>query len=356
MTQMNIDQWQNTIKLMAGVTCAILAVYHIYKEPRRLLNGILLVLCIYFMLSGGLPLLMPDHYLSGGQVELGRGSEILFGFFLLFLAVNFFGGIALSINGIKVIWKEGRSVAHFLPVIFGLGIMTWPLLLVLGVVFVPIRTAFFFVWLIQAALYLVMYLWGMFLAFGLYSVVYALLPKKKSSDFILVHGAGLRKDGTVTPLLAGRLKKAIAVYKKGGEKACFIVSGGQGKDEPVAEGEAMKTYLQRAGIMPQQIIVEGKSTNTYENMKFSKAIMEKRKPDYTCLFVTSDYHVLRTAIIAKTVGLRAQGVGSRTALYYLPAAFIREYIAMIFKYKMLALVYLLWLIGYHVIFGMLARV
>ena len=43
--------------------------------------------------------------------------------------------------------------------------------------------------------------------------------------------------------------------------------------------------------------------------------------------MTSDYHVFRTAEYAHKIGLAADGVGSRTARYFWPTAFIREYVA-----------------------------
>jgi uncharacterized SAM-binding protein YcdF (DUF218 family) len=154
-------------------------------------------------------------------------------------------------------------------------------------------------------------------------------------------GCGLQRGDTVTKLLAGRLDRAIQQYALDGMKATLLVSGGKGADEKVSEAFAMKEYLLGKGIPETQVIMEDKSASTLENMKFSKKIMEEIKPDYTCIAVTSNYHVLRTAILAKNVGLNAQGIGGKTAFYYLPAAFIREYVAIIFNYKALVVLYIL---------------
>ena len=85
-------------------------------------------------------------------------------------------------------------------------------------------------------------------------------------DFIIVHGAGLLKSGDVTPLLAGRLDKGIDVFHKSGDRARIIVSGGQGADEVVSEAFAMKKYLLEKGIPEHCILMEDRSTTTYENM------------------------------------------------------------------------------------------
>ena len=57
----------------------------------------------------------------------------------------------------------------------------------------------------------------------------------------------------------------------------------------------MKRYLISKEVDENDIILEDKSTSTFENMKFSK---EKISDDAKVLFSTSDYHVLRSGIIA----------------------------------------------------------
>ena len=68
-----------------------------------------------------------------------------------------------------------------------------------------------------------------------------------------------------------------------------------------------------------------------------------------CVFVTSDYHVLRTATYAMRVHLRADGVGSRTASYFFPNAFIREYVALMMGHPWPTFVLLgMWVLGVFV--------
>lgn len=56
------------------------------------------------------------------------------------------------------------------------------------------------------------------------------------------------------------------------------MSGGQGSDETRAEALAMKEYAIEQGYSEELIITEEKSKNTLENMQFSKAVMEEKKP------------------------------------------------------------------------------
>ena len=65
-----------------------------------------------------------------------------------------------------------------------------------------------------------------------------------------------------------------------------------------------------------------------ENLLFVKHLLDARGLGaYRCAFVTSDYHVFCTALYALKVGLKGDGIGSKTTGYYFPTAFIREFIA-----------------------------
>lgn len=115
------------------------------------------------------------------------------------------------------------------------------------------------------------------------------------------------------------------------------MSGGQGADEPVSEAYAMRKYLLSQHIPENMIILEDQSTTTYENMLFSKQLIEEDwltrfevvHPAPSIIFSTNNYHVLRARLYARRVHLKAEGVGAPTALYFLPTALIREYIALL---------------------------
>lgn len=63
------------------------------------------------------------------------------------------------------------------------------------------------------------------------------------------------------------------------------MSGGQGSDEKLPEAVAMKEYAVAQGVPEGEILVETNSTTTYENMKFSKEIMDSLKPNgYKVIF------------------------------------------------------------------------
>ena len=51
-----------------------------------------------------------------------------------------------------------------------------------------------------------------------------------------------------------------------------------------------------------------------------------------CVIVRSNYHVFRTAIIARKAGIRGQVTVARTAGYYWPSAMLREFAAVFLRY------------------------
>lgn len=146
--------------------------------------------------------------------------------------------------------------------------------------------------------------------------------KKPTPDktHVIILGCAIAQDGTPLPLLRGRIDRAIAFAKeqqdKGGGEIKFVPSGGKGSDEVISEAESMKNYLLTQGIDESRVILENKSANTQENMRFS---LEKIKADCAeprIVFSTSGYHVLRSGMISEAQGLNAEGIGCRTKWYF----------------------------------------
>ena len=157
-------------------------------------------------------------------------------------------------------------------------------------------------------------------------------------DFMIVLGCGLRKDGTPTPLLKGRLERALAFDRKQqeatGKKLTYITSGGQGSDEKISEGAAMKNYLLEQGIPEERIITEEKSANTFENMKYSKEKILEKDPQGKIAFSTTNYHVFRSGLAARRNKMRAQGVGAPTKWYFWPNAAVREFVGLLTEHRL----------------------
>ncbi len=93
-------------------------------------------------------------------------------------------------------------------------------------------------------------------------------------------------------------------------EAKVIVSGGQGEDEDIPEAHSMRNYLMVHGIDESRILIEDQSTNTYENLKFSIDLYDVKH----AVVVSNTYHLYRTKIIAKRLGMRMEALAAETPM------------------------------------------
>ncbi|MCC2865807.1 YdcF family protein [Anaerovorax odorimutans] len=147
-------------------------------------------------------------------------------------------------------------------------------------------------------------------------------------DAVIVLGAAVHGD-QASRTLSHRLDQAVQ-YAEKNPRAMIVVSGGRGPQEEVTEASAMERYLMDKGISKQRIVKEERATSTYENFKFSREILDKHfKGAYTCVFVTSDFHLYRARSIGAAAGLEAKGLGAKTDWYNLPPSYLRESLAVV---------------------------
>ena len=288
----------------------ILFAWSYRKEPRQFKNAIFFLLMLIFALSAC------AIYTNDIGIVLLLGVAIPFA---PIVTVVF-----LLVNAWIVIRREGFSLSNVLPALFALAIVAWIIGIPIGIGMSDSRVV-----ISLSALLLALGLWFFFsfVALLVYSWFYRRLPRKRRFDYIIIHGAGLQGEEP-TPLLRGRIDKALKLWSAQGRTAILVPSGGQGSDEVISEAEAMSRYMLRLGVPREALLPEDQSTTTMENLVFAKKLLDARQTTpYRCAFVTSDYHVFRTALYASHVGLIGDGVGSRTASYYFPTAFIREFIA-----------------------------
>ncbi|MFE7741506.1 YdcF family protein [Nocardia sp. NPDC057455] len=246
------------------------------------------------------------------------------------LLVLVLAGLSI-VNGAQLVRREGWRLPNLLPLGLGIGLLVPYVVLALAL----LTENHWLVVLLASLTMAISYVGFLFAAFLLYSLCYGMLPYRPEMDAIVVHGAGL-VDGEVPPLLAARLDRAIEVYRgeaDAGRAPLLIASGGRGSDEEVSEASAMADYLIRRGVPEDHVVLEDRSATTEENLLFTKRLLGERGPTTRMVLVTSNFHVLRTAILARRLRLDAEVTGARTAFYYLPSAFLREFAALLVAYK-----------------------
>jgi uncharacterized SAM-binding protein YcdF (DUF218 family) len=150
-------------------------------------------------------------------------------------------------------------------------------------------------------------------------------------DAIIVLGSGITQ-GKASPTLAKRLDRAGNIAQQQ-QQTSIIVSGGKDFGEIKTEAEIMSNYLEENyKIQPHRILQENKSTSTDLNLKNSQAILQQHDLSLNSkiAIVTSDFHTLRAAAIAKKQGYHNFiTIGAETPLSTRYNAWLREYFAYI---------------------------
>lgn len=301
-------------------------------EPRRLVNGILFT--IFFLLFAiWVILLVYSTHLKVLFMVCGVLAII---FLMAVFILVAFSWLFCFWNAYFV-WKyESHTLPNLLTLILGIGLIFVWLISIAG----PAK--YFPRWL--DVLLMAAPMIGLYLAFVMYNflvnlVLYQFVPRHYHQDYLIVLGAGLLNGDQVSPLLASRINRAIQFANKqvtkGQKMPKIIMSGGQGGDETVPEAQAMANYAMSRGINKEDLLLEDKSKNTYQNMMFSKEVATKDfgSDNFRAKFFSNNYHIFRAALYAKLAGLNANGVGCYTRPYFLPNAVIREFAGVFIMHK-----------------------
>ena len=258
-----------------------------------------------------------------------------FNYMLLTMPLILVFSVSMTISNISLIRHEGKRFVNLLGIIISIAlVVSWLVIVIIDINFSGNDDTVFYYYEI-GGLYSLLYAYFECMLFG--TIICGILAVYKKitpdKDFIVILGCRIKDDGSLYPLIKGRADKAIEFYNYqlgiSNKKACFIPSGGKGSDEIISESEAVANYLISKGIPKEQILIENKSKTTKENMLFSKEIMSNQMSSYKAVFSTTNYHVLRSGIIAHDSGIEIEGIGARTKWYFWPNAFIREFIGLL---------------------------
>lgn len=134
------------------------------------------------------------------------------------------------------------------------------------------------------------------------------------ADYAVVLGA--KVNGT-TPSRALRARLDAALrFMELNESAPVIVSGGQGPDEGMSEAQAMYDYLAAHGADMTRVYMEDQSHTTRENLINAQAIAATLGlGEGSACIISSEFHLCRAQFIARSLGMDACALGSRTTPY-----------------------------------------
>ncbi|MBE7105901.1 YdcF family protein [Bacillus cereus] len=304
----------------------IIFLFSYLKDPRKIINGFLFnaFFCSFLLFCAVVSFASGNNALHFIVIIPMIALIVMIPFAIVALMFGLF------LNARILMKREGRRFTNSLTLIAALGILFFMLLPIINPAsLVSTHFQFIFAAISLITMYFFIHLSNFLSAYFLYQFN----RPRRNQDFIIVLGSGLIND-KVPPLLASRINKAIDFYWKQAAittPPTIIFSGGQGPDEGLPEAEAMQNYAVEKGIPIEHTIQENRSVNTYQNMLFSKEIMDSLKPGdkYKSIFTTNNFHLFRAGIYAKQASLNSQGIGSKTAFYYWPNAMIREYVAIV---------------------------
>ncbi|WP_270654052.1 YdcF family protein [Streptococcus gordonii] len=318
---------------------ATVFLFFFMNDRRRLINAYL------FSISFGIFLLI-SALLLVVRTELWFNQQIGFIVFsilaILVLLSIIFSTVFLLFNGRQMMSFEGKRLANLLSLLYGIFIIG-----ALALHFLPYFPGKDL--LIYPTDFALFYSTFLYLSYILYGTFCNYFPVRKEPDAIIVLGSGLIGD-KVPPLLAQRLTKGKTIYEQFEGRPKLIVSGGQGEDELTSEAAAMANYLMEQGVQKDAILIENRSRTTFENLTFSKAILEEQGLGKSVLVVTNSFHALRAGVFMRRLKIPGRSVGSKTAFYYLPSAWIRETVGLVSLYwkwhaTFLAFLFLPWLLS-----------
>lgn len=150
-------------------------------------------------------------------------------------------------------------------------------------------------------------------------------------DVVIVLGCQVNEWGP-SQLLVDRLDTAL-VYLEANPGTPVVVAGGQGRDEPTTEAEAMRDYLVARGADEALVWLEDASHNTSENLLNTRELLVGKGYDMErthLLVVSNGFHLARVRLLAGRYGLSISTLAApSTDLPAGTAAYIREVPALV---------------------------
>ncbi len=163
------------------------------------------------------------------------------------------------------------------------------------------------------------FLWRLVLFLGIFGLLVLILPRADhcllfaesdlpkeqdapSSRVAIVFGAGLRRDGTPTPILRDRVETAADLYFGG--KVEKILMSGDNRFEYYNEPESMRQYALSLGVPDAAIALDYAGRRTYDTCYRAKAIFGASE----ALLVTQKFHLPRALFLCNALGLKSYGI------------------------------------------------
>jgi len=132
----------------------------------------------------------------------------------------------------------------------------------------------------------------------------------RQSGAAIVLGAA-QWNGDPSPVLRARLDHALDLYRRG-LVSRIILTGGVGRGDKLSEAAAGKQYLIEQRLPAEALLLDERSTTTWENLQ-NAAALARANGINSVLLVSDPFHMLRSLKMARDLGLAAYGSPTRTS-------------------------------------------
>ncbi len=152
----------------------------------------------------------------------------------------------------------------------------------------------------------------LFVLTGLQIATFATHDFAGSHDCAVILGAAAIGERP-SPVFQARIDYGIKLYKQGVVQK-LIFTGGVGEDDSISEGEVGAVSATKNGVPPSDILFEGTSKTTLQNLKEAKKLMDKNGL-HSALIVSDPLHLRRSMMIAEWIGLNAKAAATPYSRY-----------------------------------------
>lgn len=133
-------------------------------------------------------------------------------------------------------------------------------------------------------------------------VISAEEAKELNADCIIVLGALVYPDGSLSDILRHRVMTAVELFNLGASNR--LLMSGDNSRENYNESAAMKAYAVKLGVPSEKIFQDYAGFSTYETMYRARDVFRAKK----VIIVTQKFHISRAVYLARSLGLEAYGV------------------------------------------------
>ncbi len=120
----------------------------------------------------------------------------------------------------------------------------------------------------------------------------------------LVFGAGVRQDGTPSPMLADRVQTAVQLYEMG--RVRKILMTGDNSHVEYNEVATMQRYAVDRGVPSSDITLDYAGFSTYESCYRARVIFGVER----AVLITQQFHLPRAVYTCRQLGIEAIGLGT----------------------------------------------